>query len=63
MKDKTMEQMQENAITQMEGDFSQEAIDFTCDCILKAGGNIILTIQSLSVDAELPPELVAAIVM
>lgn len=63
MKDKTMEQMQENAITHMEGEFSQDEIDFTCDCILKADGNILLTIQALSVDAALPPEFVAAIVM
>jgi hypothetical protein len=64
---KTVEQLQEvdylvNAITHMEGEFTQEVIDFTCECILKAQGNIILTIQALSVDANLPPELVAAIV-
>lgn len=59
---KTVEQLQENAITYMEGEFTQEVIDFTCECIIKAQGNIILTIQALSVDANLPPELVAAIV-
>ncbi len=37
MKDKTMEQMQENAITHMEGEFSQDEIYFTCAWFLFNG--------------------------
>lgn len=63
MNNPSVEQMQENAITHMEGSFSQDKIDHACECIIKAKGNILFTIQSLSCDAMLPPKLVAAIVM